>query len=210
MNLKKIACLTTTILCSYNNAFSAIKPADDITIRKISYNGSGCPQGTVAENISPDKEAFTLTFSEYIAEAAPDILLSDGRKNCQLTIDLDIPQGWQFSIASFDYRGWLSVDRGIQAEHKTSYYFQGSGLTGRFSERIKGPVSKDYQFREAVGIRSEVWSACGVQRALNVNTAISVRNTNKKRYPNSSGVIGTDSVDGQIRQVWGISWRRCR
>ncbi|SMF18906.1 DUF4360 domain-containing protein [Pseudobacteriovorax antillogorgiicola] len=210
LNLKALAISASLGTVSLAGSASAFAPAGDVKVKSIQYNGSGCPLGTVSQNISSDKQAFTLTFAEYIAEAGPDFRLSDGRKNCQLTLTLQVPQGWQFSIGSFDYRGFLFADEGMMAEHNTSYYFQGSGFTGRFRERLNGPIYEDYHFRENVGIESLVWSPCGVERALNVNTAISVRNTNKYDFPYSEAVMGTDSIDGQIRQVWGISWRRCR
>ena len=210
LNMKALALSTSmaTIAIS-GSAFGWVVPADDITIEDISYNGSGCPLGTVMDNVSEDKQAFTLTFAEYIAETGPDYSPSDGRKNCQITLSLKVPQGWQFSIGSFDYRGWLYADKGIRAEHNTSYYFQGSSQTARFRERISGPFFDDYQFTENVGIESLVWSRCGVERALNINTAISVRNTRKSKYPDAEGAMGTDSIDGQIQQIFGISWRRC-
>ena len=123
---------------------------------------------------------------------------------------MTIPHGWQFSIASFDYRGWVFADEGIQARHSTSYYFQGSGFTGRFSERMNGPLDEYYHFREVVGLQLTCLVALRRKRALNVNTSVSVRNTNRSDFPDSEGAIGTDSIDGQIQQIWGISWRRCR
>ena len=182
----------------------------EVYIEDIAYNGSGCPIGTVAETLSADQKAFTLTFAEYIAETAPYLSPRDARKNCQLTVSLHIPQGFQFSIGTFDYRGFVALDEDIKANHSTSYYFQGQGFTGRFSEDIYGPEDDFYQFREEVGLASLIWSPCGASRALNINTAISVRNMNKRYNPDAEGIIGTDSIDGQIKQIFGLRWRRCR
>lgn len=202
--------LSTAGLLASSQLFAwGVAPADPITIKDISYNGSGCPIGTVAENVAPDKQAFTLTFAEYIAESAPYLSLSDARKNCQLTINLNVPQGWQFSIASFDYRGFAYLEEGMKADYSTSYYFQGGYGTGRIRRTAYGYFDDIFQFRDQVGLESLVWSPCGVERALNVNTSVFVRNADKNNYPDSEGIIGTDSIDGQIRQVWGIKWRRC-
>lgn len=184
-------------------------PDQDVEILDIVYNGSGCPLGTVAENVSEDKDAFTLTFSEYIAEAGPEARVSEGRKNCQLTVSLKVPSGWQYSIGDFDYRGFIFLDRGIRAQHTTNYYFQGDANTAGFEQYIDGPQDDVYSFRESVGLQSRVWSKCSSQRALNINTAVSVRNTDKRRFPNAEGVMGTDSIDGKITQQFGLKWRRC-
>jgi hypothetical protein len=191
-----------------SQVFAAV-PAEVIEIKSIQYNGSGCPMSTVAENVSSDKQAFTLSFSDYVAEAGPNLPPSSGRKNCQLTMVLNVPAGWQFSIASFYYRGFMELDTAMKAQQTASYYFQGQGATGKFSSNKTGQYSGDYVYNDNIGLSSAIWSACGVERALNVNTSIRVYNTNSSKYPNSSGLITTDSVDGQIKQIWGITWRQC-
>lgn len=177
-----------------------------VRIRNIMYNGSGCPIGSVGQNIAPDFKAFTLTFSDYIAEIGPGIPLSDARKNCQLTLDMYFPQGWQFAIATFDYRGYVTLDTRVQATQSSAYYFQGQGQTGRFSTNFSGPVDRDYQFRDTIGLTSLVWSPCGATRALNINTQVRLNN---RSNPNGSGLITTDSIDGQIIHKYGLQWRRC-
>ena len=113
----------------------------------INYNGSGCPIGTVAENVAPAKDAFTLTFSEYIAEAGPGFSPRDGRKNCQLTLTLKVPSGWQYSIGDFDYRGFVALDQGMRAQYRTSYYFQGDANTSNFNNDIWGEKFDDFSPR---------------------------------------------------------------
>ena len=104
MNMTKSLAAMGSLLLS--GSLFATAPSGEITINDINYNGSGCPIGTVAQNVSDDNKAFTVIFSDYIAEAGDGISLRDGRKNCQLTLSLSVPQGWQYSIASFDYRGF--------------------------------------------------------------------------------------------------------
>ena len=121
MNLKTITKLAASVslLAGLSSTASASVPSGDVYIKKISYNGSGCPRNSVNKNVSSDKKAFTLTFSEYIAEAGPGLSLRDGRKNCQVTVDLKVPQGWQFSIGTFDYRGFVYLENsGIRATHE--------------------------------------------------------------------------------------------
>lgn len=74
------------------DSIPVLVPSEPITIQKIQYNGTGCPLGTVAQNVSDDKQAFTLTFSEFIAESGPGISLAQGRKNCIATVTLGAPR----------------------------------------------------------------------------------------------------------------------
>jgi hypothetical protein len=185
-------------------------PEEPILIENVSFKGTGCAdESTASVNISEDKQAFTVTFSEFLAEAGVGIPASASRKNCALTLDLDIPAGWQFSIADFNFRGFMTLDQGISAEHSATYFLQGDPKQLKFASTNKGPFSEDYVYTDTIGIGSQVWSACGIKRALSINTAIRVWNTNKIKFPTAAGLITNDSIDGEITQVWGLTWRKC-
>lgn len=205
MNLKQIA--ITIAALGYQLPLLASTPSG-VFIKNIRYNGTGCPAYSVSKNLSRDAKAFTLTFSDYIAEVGPGVSRREARKNCQVTVDLDFPMGWQYAVMSFDYRGFASLDRGVVAEQGVSYYFQGQGYTGRSSSRLRGEFDDDWQFRDRIGLDTYVWSPCGEKRALNINSYIKVKNRNR-RNKRAEGIIGTDSMDGQITQQYGLTWRRC-
>eukprot|EP01126_Amoeba_proteus_P038757 TRINITY_DN4055_c0_g1_i7.p1 TRINITY_DN4055_c0_g1~~TRINITY_DN4055_c0_g1_i7.p1 ORF type:complete len:148 (+),score=18.76 TRINITY_DN4055_c0_g1_i7:181-624(+) len=75
-----------------------------VTISGIQYAGSGCPAGSVAQVIDPSRTVFTLIFDRFIAQDGPNVDYSETTKNCQINVDLRVPQGWQYSIVSVDYR----------------------------------------------------------------------------------------------------------
>ncbi len=188
----------------------ATAPSQNILIENIAFKGNGCSDNSTANvNISDDKQAFTVTFSEFAAQTGPFLSPLEGRRNCSLTLDLDIPAGWQFSIASFNFRGYIGLDEAIVAEHSATYFLQGNPQQLKFASTAKGPYQGEYVYTDNIGIGSTVWSPCGVKRALNINTAINVRNTNKGQFPNASGFIANDSIDGVIKQVYGLTWRQC-
>jgi Domain of unknown function (DUF4360) len=68
------------------SAAPAAPPADSITISVATVNGSGCPLGTAAVALSPDSQAFTVTYSDYLAQAGGGNPASEARKNCQLAL----------------------------------------------------------------------------------------------------------------------------
>ncbi len=67
----------------------------------------------------------TLIFDSYIASVGPGIAITEQRKNCQLNVDLLYPGGFQYSILSADYRGYASIDKGVNGVLKSTYYFSG-------------------------------------------------------------------------------------
>lgn len=180
-------------------------PADNVYINRIVYGGNGCPQGTVSELVSPDKQSFTLLMDEYIAELGPYIERAANRKSCQIGVELVVPAGWSYSVATIDYRGYANLDPGVTGTHMASYYFQGQGTTGRFASNFAGPYVNNYQVRDTIGLEAQVWSPCGQTRALNIKSEVRLAARNR----NAQGVMTVDSVDGTVAMKYGIVWRRC-
>jgi len=180
-----------------------------IQVRGINVIGSGCPlnefnEPSAAVNISEDAQAFTVAFDRYVAEQGPGIALSESRKNCNLTIDLHIPQGWQYSIFNVTYQGFTNLDPGLQALLRTQYRFQG-GRAVILSDSLRGPAARDYSIEHKLGVESLVWSNCNERKSLNIATSVALLGSMNKR-----GLMTVDTIDGVFRQVYGIQWRRCQ
>src|SRR5688572_12725799 len=84
-------------------------PPDKIVIKVATVNGSGCPRGTAAVAVSPDNTAFTVTYSDYLAQVGGGAPSNAFRKNCQLNLIVHVPGGFTYAIASVDYRGFASL-----------------------------------------------------------------------------------------------------
>ncbi len=185
---------------------SALGPdPSQVKIQSIAYAGSGCPAGSVSESVAPDAKAFTLLFDSYVAEAGPGVLLKEGRKNCQIAVDLRFPQGWSYTIVDVDYRGYVQLDRGTTGLQKTNYYFQGQSSGPALQSTFSGPLEKDYHIRDSLALDAVVFSPCGLSRALNLNTQVRVSASGGRR-----AMMTTDSIDGQLTHRYGIKWQRCR
>ena len=175
-----------------------------VRFRSISYAGSGCPAGSVAQNVSPDRLAFTLLFDSYMAEVGPGIPLSNSRRNCQLNIDLEYPAGWSYTLFAIDYRGYASLEPGVRGTQKSTYYFQGQSISPSVQSDLVGPRTQDYHYRDTFS--TTAWSVCRVFRSLNINSQVRVDNS---RSPSASGLMTVDSIDGQVVHTYGIGWRNC-
>ncbi len=206
VTLKSIlkVCAPLMALAVSGSAFA--QAPDYVRVRSMTYNGSGCPINSVASNISPDRQAFTVLFSEYIAEVGPGVPFNQKRKNCQLVVSLDFPQGWSYSLATVDYRGYVALEPQVKGTQKSSYYFQGQGHTGTLQTVMFGPIDQNYQIRDTLGLGALVWSACGAQRALNINSQLILDNA---ANPSAHGLLTTDSIDFQTKLIYGIRWKRC-
>ncbi len=98
----------------------------DVQIKGFTYGGSGCPAGTVGSQLSTDLTTLTLIYDAFIAQSGANVQPKDYRKNCQLNVKLQFPQGWQFSVFKADYRGHATLPKGDTGSVNANYYFSGS------------------------------------------------------------------------------------
>lgn len=113
-----------------------------VTIRGVTYGGTGCPQGSVGTQISSDRTIVTLIFDSYVASIGPGVAITESRKNCQLNVDIKYPGGFQYSVLSADYRGYASLQKGVSGSLKSTYYFSGQSAQVRPSSSVIHPDTR--------------------------------------------------------------------
>jgi len=185
---------------------AAAPPPDRLTVQVVTVNGSGCPAGTAAVAAASDNSAFTVTYSNYLAEAGAGSDPTDFRKNCQLNLLIHVPQGFSYAIAKADYRGFASLYNGATAMQRAHYYFMGQSPTAVSTHNFRGPFTDNWQVSDVTDVASLVWSPCGENRNLNVNTELRVR---AGTVSHNTSFITMDSTDGSLRTIYHLSWKRC-
>ncbi|MFD9705558.1 DUF4360 domain-containing protein [Lentzea sp. NPDC059081] len=208
LNAVAAALLASAIVVPPGGAPNETPPPDHITIDIVTVNGSGCPAGTAAVAVSEDNKAFTVTYSDYLAQVGVGAAPTAFRKNCQLNLRVNVPQGFTYGIAQADYRGFAHLERGAYAIQKANYYFQGMSQNDSAQHRFNGPHSDDWQATDTTEIAAIVYHPCGEKRNFNINTELRV-------YPGTSNTATTtsfvsmDSTDGAIDTTYQFSWKTC-
>ncbi len=174
-----------------------------VYVQSIAYGGSGCPLGSVAESISADRTSFSLIFDQFVASKGPAVPATEATKTCQRTSARKIPRGWQYSIATVDYRGFVSLPKKMKATQETTYYFDGDGELASADTTYAGPVSKDYLIRDTLPFSTVAWSACDKVRPLTITTELRLKGGTEP------GQITNDSLEGKIDFVLGLRWKPC-
>ncbi|WP_250006915.1 DUF4360 domain-containing protein [Actinoplanes sp. M2I2] len=189
------------------SAAPAPPATDKMLIDVVAANGSGCPKDSADVTVSPDNKAFTVTYSEFTAQVGGGAKSTDFRKNCQLALNVDVPQGFTYAIASTDYRGFAHLERGASGTETASYYFQGERRTTKIRHDFTGPMDGDWQRTDKVGISSLSFLPCGEERYLNVNTELRVSAgwSDKKK----TSFLTMDSTDGNLDTVYHVAWKKC-
>ena len=206
--LAAAAMAASTIIIPPDGAPGTTPPPDHIAIDVVTVNGSGCRSGTAAVAVSPDNKAFTVTYSEYLAQVGVGAKPTDFRKNCQLNLRVNVPQGFTYGIAQADYRGFGHLERGATGMERANYYFQGMSQTAYKSHSWKGPLSDDWQATDKVEVAAIVYHPCGEKRNFNINTELRL-NAGASDPKKTTSFMTMDSTDGAINTKYHFSWKRC-
>jgi hypothetical protein len=187
----------------------ALAPSEKVTLDIVTVNGSGCPAGTTAVAVAPDNTAFTVTYSDYMAQVGVGAKATDTRKNCQLAVQVNIPSGFTFAIAQADYRGYASLAKGATGMQRASYYFQGESATQASTHRLPtGPFDDNWQATDTTAVAEMVYAPCGVKRYLNINTELRV-GAGSSDINRTTSFMTMDSTDADVSTVYHFSWKRC-
>jgi hypothetical protein len=170
-------------------------------IESISYGGTGCPQGSVGSSMANDRLSFTLIFDSFVASTGVNTPATEARKNCQLNVNVHVPNGSGQYCAAVGYRGYVQLPAGVTATQGAEYNGiapeqgyelpDGQVITiGDEHSDFTGPVAKDYLSRDEVNL---AWD--GAEAAVNPLTVAAFVRINQI---GSSAQITTDSIDGRI------------
>lgn len=187
-------------------AFTA-NAADDIKLGEPSYGGTGCPQGTVGITLSPDAKVLSMIFDSYVAEAGKSIGKTLQRQTCNLSVPIHVPQGFSVSVLKVDYRGYVYAPKGTTATFNVEYFlksFNGS-TTGPKATKAFSNYDNEYLISNQLGVSAVVWSPCGEDVNLRVNSSMTAKTNAKK-----DDVLATvDSVDIAGGIVYQLQWQKC-
>lgn len=187
-----LATTATTVMLT----MAAISPAlaQKVQILGANYGGSGCPDNSASVSVSPDGQELSILFDKFTAFGND---WRQSRKSCNLSIPIQVPQGFQISLYDADYRGYIgpSTSGNLRAE----YFFAGN-RGPVFSRTFRGET--DYNVRDSLVTVANVWSACGDSVNMRVNASMTAR---------GRGMATVDSFDLAHRGlVYHIKYRNCR
>lgn len=188
-------------------ATPATAPPGKVSVEVVNVNGSGCPAGTTAVAVAQDNTAFTVTYSQYTAQAGRGSIPTDFRKNCQISLNVHIPQGYTYAIARADYRGFAHLEQGATALQRANYYFAGMPENTAVNHRFSGPMNDNWQNSDNAAAETLVYAPCGADRLLNINTELRVKPS--VADPSATSFISMDSTDGSVNTLYHFAWKHC-
>jgi hypothetical protein len=184
-------------------AAAAPARADSIPLGQPGYGGTGCPAGTVSATLSSDAKSLSLLFDTYAVTVGGSTGRVTQRKSCNLAIPVRVPEGYSVSVLKIDYRGYNHLPAGASSQFNVEYFFAG-GQGPRFSRTFNGVLDGDYFLTNTLVATAMVWSPCGADVNLRVNSSIKV-----STRQNREAMATVDSADVRAAIVYHLQWRRC-
>ncbi|KNG49147.1 secreted protein [Stemphylium lycopersici] len=107
------------------------KGGASLTSLDVELDGSGCRPGTVSVMLASDNSALTIIFDNFAAADGPKAGGASTRAFCRVNIGVASP-GWAFDVASADFRGYVYIEKGVEAS------------LGNIHKIVKGPFEDDF------------------------------------------------------------------
>jgi hypothetical protein len=186
--LTSILLFTSALMTTFSPAFAddpkAGAPAvvapkagePKVTIEGAVGNGSGCPDGSATATVSPDGQEISISFSKFIADATKTI---ESRKNCNLAIPVKVPAGFQVSLYTADFRGYVAP--ATTGKLNVEYFFAGQ-QGPKYVKELTGEI----EYTETQELLGSSFSKCGDSVNMRVNASMVAK---------GKGIASVDTLD---------------
>jgi hypothetical protein len=204
-----VASLALSLFAGAPAADDPPPPPGQVTIEKVKVNGSGCHPATAATAISPDNQAFTVTYSEYIASLGPGVKPAQDHKDCKIKLRFNGAPGMTYAVVRADYRGYGLLQPGVVGKFTAEYSFEGPDPAVVMSHKRAGPFDDFWQFSDQ--LKPLKFGPCGKDRQLKIDTDLIL--TPGAQPITAVSSVGVDSADGEVnkrlRGTFGLVWKKC-
>lgn len=190
--------------------FSSVGFAQSLQIEEVQLTGQGCPQGSVAVQISPDASSFTVLYDRLTLVAGADT--TDASTECKVRIRLKKPLRMGFRIEEVDFRGYVYLDPGVVGAQKvrvTSGNGSDKHALAEFGyERWKGPINENFVLTALRSSEPPTTIDCKPMKEKSV-IVLATKLHIKKAGGSKVGQITVDSADGRLSQKYRLRWTNC-
>jgi hypothetical protein len=170
----------------------------------LDFRGSGCAKEDTLVAQSPDKEAVTVTYANFIAMAGTEGEGTEASRYCGFTLKLTPPAGYAAAIANVDERGFARLDNGATASVQVRYMPEGATGMVRADEKLSSPTDDSWQTAHPILDKDLTFSKCGKPQMIGVVTKLTVGVGTA--HPDTNPFAAIASTDFATNH---FVWRKC-
>lgn len=185
------------------SAAPATPPPPWMTTGLASGTGGDCVVESVKQSL--DRESVTVDYADFQARAGGDSDPSDFRRTCQVSLRVDLPQGFTFGIAKIDFVGTADLAEGAHGRLKEKYYFEGRVPTQSVTHVIPAPHSGHWLFVDEIPVGQMIFKPCGEDLPLHLDNELWVHAGTSD--PSKTNVLALDSTDDRV--TYHLAWKLC-
>lgn len=179
--------------------------ASGLNITSATFQGNGCPKGSVSLVASPDGSALTLGFDQLYVLISPGTTASERSKSCTITMTLSNKSGYHIALLGALYHGSALLDTGMTGTAHSVYTFTPGNVASNTQATVKGPLNGLYTSNATIPIDGSL-ALCGLDEVkLQINTRISLTSTSSA----VSGNIDDDLPLSLTVQQLQLGWLSC-
>lgn len=204
--------ITMLIAGGFSLTYGQTSP-DYASITDVRMSGTGCPEHQAAVSLSPDFKDVSILFDNYNAEvgqgSSTPLTQLKATKDCQILVQIQVPDGWQMAFRAVDYRGFVALSTNSMAMQRFSIMQDGAPIVSMKEANLKGPMNQDYYVRAEVKPERLTWSPC-LSGLTNVRLMSQITvHLNPRSGERPYNQIALDSADASVQQKLAVEWRRC-
>ncbi|MCI5226238.1 MAG: DUF4360 domain-containing protein [Candidatus Electrothrix sp. AX2] len=159
----------------------------------IQFRGTGCPGPNSVTVSGANTDTMTVMFDQYDAAKPKNNAASKMmRTSCSFVVPVKVPQGFQVSFLTADWRGYAEGKTKLHRE-----YF----IAGQRGTNVDDFPKGDYTLRDNL---DGTWATSCRGGVFPMRLNSSVRAISRNSY------IAVDTVDLKNKIVFQVKWRRCR
>ncbi len=206
-NMFKSALFAFSMVILAQNAFS-----QDIHIRGVRINGTGCSQTTASAVATEDGRTLSVLFDNYAVEIGNGSANPQSRslqRDCRVLIDIDVTPGYQYALESTEYRGFAGLPSNAVGMHRFTQIIPGQPIVSVREAQLRGPIEQNYSVLQRQKPGRYVFSSCSnFSQTLEIMSQLSVSylpNTTRRDL----AIINLDSIDTGVESKFNLVWRPC-
>jgi hypothetical protein len=184
-------------------------PTGNVLIDIVAMSGSGCLAGSTQVEVSPDNATFRLWSDNFRVQIGPHAAPIDARKNCQVSLSIQVPPGFVYAIDRVEYGGYAALAPGAIFTQRARYY-----RTGQVPEQPlrthswTGPYENEWQAVDTFSVDDLYFPPCGTNPNFNAVFAIRL-DVGSSDPATQTSFAALDSVDGPYGALYRLQTKSC-
>ena len=193
--MKAFKIAMTTALLAIGVAQTA-QAADPVFFQApIEMAGTGCAPGSVSV-VGENTSSLTMLFSTY--DAGKNAASGLARSSCNFAVPVHVPQGYQLSVMTSDWQGFVQGNGRFTRKYGTSLNLN---AVNPGTKTLASAGGANWQAKDGLMHATAVSGCAGGKFNLRVNSSV--------QAVGSNSYVAVDTLDMNNKVVFQLQWKKC-